>query len=133
MELNINSPQYYKEHYGIDDEIYKYCQGAYVFFKNKEYSDVLKTIGIMPIIAPVDAYEDGKYKERVLFLSDNSVATVFVRMNLGQYLDSNKIGRIKMYKDMISKSVKKVKGKGKFDYDAFCKDLDTYTNSKLLN
>ena len=84
----------------------------------------------MPIIAPVDAYEDGKYKERVSFLSDNSVATVLVRMNLGQYLDSNEIGRIKMYKDMISN--KKVKGKGKFDYDAFCKDLDTYTNSKLL-
>ena len=32
---------------------------------------------------------------------------------------------------MIFKSVKKVKGKGKFDLDAFSKDLEEYTNSKL--
>lgn len=32
MELNINSPKYYKEVYGIDDEIYRLCQEIYVYF-----------------------------------------------------------------------------------------------------
>ena len=41
MELNINSPQYYKAHYGIDDDIYRFCQQLYLFFKDKEYSDTL--------------------------------------------------------------------------------------------
>lgn len=25
MELNINSPVYYKDHYGIVDQVYKFC------------------------------------------------------------------------------------------------------------
>ena len=41
MELNINSPAYFKEHYGIDDEVYKFCQKAYVFFKDKEYLSLI--------------------------------------------------------------------------------------------
>lgn len=32
MELNINSPVYFKDRYGIDDEVYKFCQRAYLFF-----------------------------------------------------------------------------------------------------
>ena len=35
MEFNINSPVYFKDHYGIDDEVYKFCQRAYLFFKDK--------------------------------------------------------------------------------------------------
>jgi len=131
MQLSINSPMYYRDHYGIEDIIYKYCQDAFIFFKNKEYSDMLKTIGIIPILAPADEYEKGKWKEHVSFVSYNSVATVYVRMSLEQYLESNEIERIKMYKDMIVKSVKKVKGKGKFDFDTFCKDLDEFTNTRV--
>lgn len=33
MELNINSPAYFKEHYGIDDEVYRFCQRTYMHFK----------------------------------------------------------------------------------------------------
>lgn len=39
MELNINSPAYFTNVYGIDDEVYKYCQTLHVFFREKEYSD----------------------------------------------------------------------------------------------
>lgn len=45
MELNINSPAYFKEHYGIDDEVYKFCQKAYIFFKDKEYSNTYRGTG----------------------------------------------------------------------------------------
>lgn len=38
MELNINSPVYYKDHYGIDNAVYRFTQRAYLFFREKEYS-----------------------------------------------------------------------------------------------
>jgi len=50
MELNINSLSYFKEHYGVDDEVYKFCQKANLFFRDKEYSEILHTIGIIPVI-----------------------------------------------------------------------------------
>lgn len=42
MELNINSPVYFKDHYGIDDEVYKFCQRAYLFFKDKQSFSAVK-------------------------------------------------------------------------------------------
>ena len=43
MEFNINSPVYFKEHYGVDDEVSKFCQKAYLFFiiEVKEYQLVI--------------------------------------------------------------------------------------------
>ncbi len=57
MELNINTPAYFNQHYGIDDEVYRFCQNAYMYFKDKEYSDTLHTIGIAPVAAPQELYE----------------------------------------------------------------------------
>lgn len=45
MELNINSPAYFSDHYGIDDDVYRYCQKLYTFFKDKQYSNSLSIIG----------------------------------------------------------------------------------------
>lgn len=33
MDVNINSPVYYKDHYGIDSAVYRFTQRAYLFFK----------------------------------------------------------------------------------------------------
>ena len=63
MELNINSPKYYKDVYGVDDEIYRLCQDIYIYFKDKSYSEIINIIGIIPIIAPKELLENGKYKE----------------------------------------------------------------------
>ena len=63
MELNINSPVYFKDHYGIDDEVYKFCQRAYLFFKDKKYSNTLQIIGIVPIVKPQEIVEGENYKE----------------------------------------------------------------------
>ncbi len=52
MELNINSPAYFSDQYGVDDEVYRYCRSLYAFFKDKEYSKTLSVIGITPVIAP---------------------------------------------------------------------------------
>ena len=47
MELNINSPKYYKDVYGVDDEIYRLCQDIYIYFKDKSYSEIINIIGII--------------------------------------------------------------------------------------
>ncbi len=33
MDVNINSPVYYKDLYGIDNAVYRFTQRAYLFFK----------------------------------------------------------------------------------------------------
>ena len=69
MELNINSPAYFSDQYGVDDEVYRYCRSLYAFFKDKEYSKTLSVIGITPVIAPKELYEQGfverTYKGRI--------------------------------------------------------------------
>ena len=131
MELNINSPCYYKDQYGIDDDIYRFCQQLYLFFKDKEYSDILKTVGIVPVLAPAESYERGEWGEKIKMLGNNSVASIDIRMNLEKYAVSDVTEKKQMYKEMIAKALKKVKSKGKFDYEAFCRDLEAFTASSL--
>lgn len=69
MELNINSPAYFTAHYGVRDEVYTFCQKAHLFFKDKEYSNTLHIIGIVPVAAPKDIYDSGKWEESIKFYS----------------------------------------------------------------
>lgn len=124
MELNINTPAYFNQHYGIDDEVYRFCQNVYMYFKNKEYSDTLHTIGISPVAAPQELYDDGAWKESVQLISNKSVAMISIRMDFEDYYNADSAEKILLTKKMILKAVKKIKSKGKFDYDTFEKDFD---------
>ena len=123
MELNINSPAYFKEHYGVDDEVYKFCQKAYVFFKDKEYSDTLHIIGIIPVEAPQEIYDSGKWKENIKFLCNKSIVSITIRMNFENYYKADSLGKIEQTKEMILTAVKQIKSKGNFNYDKFKNDL----------
>lgn len=125
MELNINSPVYYKDHYGIDNEVYGFTQRAYLFFKEKEYSNTLKIIGIVPIIAPQEVYAAGNYKERVKFLCGKNVASVEIRMDFDTYHNADSAGKITLTKDMLLTAAKRIKTKVDFDYDKFSDDLES--------
>ena len=123
MELNINSPIYYKEHYGIDDEVYRFCQRTYLFFKGKEYSNTLHIIGIVPIIVPQEIYESENYKEKVKFLGNKSVVSVEIKMDFDNYHNANSSEKIKQTKEMILKMVERIKTKVDFDFNSFKNDL----------
>ena len=125
MEVNINSPVYYKDHYGIDNAVYRFTQRAHLFFKEKEYSDTLLIIGIVPIIAPQEAYAAGNYKERVRFLCGKSVASVEVKMDFDAYHNADSSGKITLTKDMLLTAAKRIKTKVDFDYDRFRDDLES--------
>ncbi len=124
MELNINTPAYFNQHYGIDDEVYRFCQNVNMYFKDKEYSDILHTIGIAPVAAPQGLYDDGAWKESVQLISNKSCAIISIRMDFEEYYNADSDEKILLTKKMILRAVKKIKSKGKFDYDAFERDFD---------
>ena len=123
IEVNINSPVYYKDHYGIDNAVYRFTQRVQLFFKEKEYSNTLHIIGIVPIIAPQEVYAAGNYKERVRFLCGKSVVSVEVKMDFDAYHNADSAGKIALTKDMLLTAAKRIKAKVDFDYDRFRDDL----------
>ena len=125
MEININSPVYYKDHYGIDNAVYRFTQRVHLFFKEIEYSDTLQIIGIVPIIAPQEAYAAGNYKERVKFLCGKSVASVEIKMDFDAYHNADSSGKIALTKDMLLTAAKRIKTIVDFDYDRFRDDLES--------
>ena len=131
MELNINSPKYYKDVYGVDDEIYRLCQDIYIYFKDKSYSEIINIIGIIPIIAPKELLENGKYKE----VKHCSVAYGFADVNL--FMDYEKYVEASMdeKKFMIVKnvvdSVKAIKTKGKIDFNHFKEYSGSVVKTKI--
>ena len=127
MELNINSPAYFSQHYGVDNEVYRFCQNVYLYFKDKEYSDTLHTIGIAPVAAPQELYDDGAWKESVKLISNKTCAIISIRMDFEEYYNADSVGKILLTKKMILKAVKKIKSKGKFDYDAFERDFGAFS------
>ena len=123
MELNINSPVYYKDHYVIDNEVYRFCQREYFFFKDKKYSNTVKIIGIVPIVAPQEIVDGGNYKEKVKFLCNKSVASIQIKMDFDNYHNADSIERIEQTKEMILTAVKHIITKVDFNYDRFKDDL----------
>lgn len=119
MELNINSPAYFATHYGVDDEVYRFCQRAYLFFKDKEYSEVLHTIGIVPIVAPQELYSAGAWKECCSWRGYNSAVAINIRMDFEVYYHARSEEKVRLTRELVLKAVKKVKSKGKFDYERF--------------
>ena len=107
MELNINSPVYYKDHYGIDNEVYRFCQRAYVFFKDREYSGTLRILGILPIAAPEEVWAERNYREKVRFLCGRSLASVEIKMDFEVYRGADSAERIRQTKEMILTAVRR--------------------------
>lgn len=131
MELNINSPAYFTNHYGVDDEVYKYCRKLYDYFKTKEYSKTLTVIGITPVIAPEEIYNQGMWKEKVKIVGAGTCAMIDIRINFENYYNADSNEKKELIKQMLIKAIKKIKSKGKFNWEQFRDDLLNYTDSDL--
>lgn len=126
MELNINSPAYFTDHYGIDEEVYKYCQQLHDFFRTREYSESMNIIGITPVIAPKEIYDQGMWKEKVQVVGLGSCAIIDIRVDFDNYYNADSNGKIELIQQMIIRAVRKIKSKGKFDWEKFRDDLLKY-------
>lgn len=123
MELNINSPKYYKEVYGIDDEIYRLCQDMHIYFKDKSYSEVINIIGIIPIIAPKELLKNGKYKEVKYCSVAYGFADVNLSMDYERYVGADMNEKKVLIVRNVVDSVKAIKAKGKIDFNRFKEDM----------
>lgn len=123
MEMNVNSPSYYKNIYGIDDEIYWMCRGISSFVKDKKYSEIVNIIGITPIVAPQDLIDRGEWKGEIKYDLKFQLVSVRKHIDYDKYISSNIEGKKKLIVDNILKSVKSVSRKAKINYEAFERDI----------
>ena len=132
MDLNINSPMYYTDEYGVDDEIYWTCRELAKWVKDKKYSNYVNIVGIVPIIAPKDIIEKGVCKEHKKCEAKYGFASVSLQINYEEYV----AGDISVKKSMIIKnvleSVKAVSKRGKIDYNVFESDVTEFCKNNSI-
>ena len=124
MELNVNSPAYYKDHFGYDDVMSAFFQKTYLHFVDKEYSDTLRIIGITPIVVPNEMCNDDLWKESVRLVNDKQCAIISLRIDYEEYSNADSKKKIFLTKELILKGIKKIKSKINFDYESFERDFN---------
>ena len=124
--LNINSPAYYTNIYGIDDEVYWMCRELSDFVKGKKYSDIIDIVGVVPIIAPKDDIDKGLWKEVKKCDLKFRVATVSLQISFDDYIQSDIEKKKSLIIDNVIKSVKVISKKGKFDFNDFKEDIISF-------
>lgn len=123
MELNINSPTYYTQENGVDEDIYWLCRTLSDYVKDKKYSDLINIIGIVPIIAPVSVLEKGLCKAHKKCEPRYGYASVSLQIDYEQYVEADIANKKRMIINNILSSVKAVSLKGKIDYSSFAEDV----------
>ena len=120
MDLNINSPSYYKDIYGIDDNVYRMCKDIRNFMKDKKYSDI---VAITPVIAPEDLDVDSKWRNSINYQIKYRVIDIRKSIDFDEYVNSDIDNKCRLIIKNILESVKAISRKGKLDYNKFEKDL----------
>lgn len=128
MNINLNSPAYFSKEYGVDDDVYWMCRELCNFVKDKSYSQLIDTIGIVPIVAPKELLDKGLWKEDLEYDLKYKLVYISKHIDFNQYLSANLELRKKLIVKNILESVKAIKKKGKFDYEAFKSDILNFLN-----
>ena len=125
MNLYINSPTYYKTIYGIDDEIYKFCWDISCKIDISRYTNVIDSIAITPIIAPIEILQKKQLKEKKYVSTIYRFSDIQLTIDFDEYTKGNIYVKKKLILNNIISSIKIVKKKLKnnFDYNLFEKDI----------
>lgn len=123
MDLNINSPSFYTQEYGVDDDVYRMCSELSDFLKEKKYSDAINIIGIVPIIAPASVIENGLCKAHKKCEPQYGFASVSSQIDYEEYIESDTSNKKRLIIDNILASVKSISKKGKINYSLFEEDV----------
>ena len=108
MILNINSPAYYTQKFGINDELYSLSKQISNSVQKKQYSDVINTIGIVPIIAPQELLDEGLWKEKVHVSKPYQFADVQLRINYDEFINANNEEKRELFIKNIIDSIRAV-------------------------
>ena len=125
MSLYINSPSYYSHIHGVDDEIYKMCSLICKNINIKNYTSKLDSIGITPIIAPINVIEKGLFKEVKKISLTYRFAALSLHIDYEKYLYGDIERQKSLILDNIFRSLMVVKKRlgASFDYDGLEKDI----------
>ena len=123
MILNINSPAYYTNVYGVDEDVYKACSIISEYFRDKNYGEVVETIGIVPIIAPKDKIINGLWEECSKVEIIYGYASVSLQVDYDEFLGADANKKKELIRESIDKSIKKISRKIKIDYKSFSEEL----------
>lgn len=104
----------------MNEGVYYYCKKCHEYFKYKEYSEILKVIGICPQCAPKDLYQKGMWKEKVRFIGNGSCASVDIRIDFDQYYNATDEEKV-IIRNTIIRAVKKLKPKASLIMKGFAK------------
>ncbi len=89
MNLHINSPSYYSQIHGIDDEIYKMCRLLEKNVDIKKYTSLLDTVGITPIVAPNFEIGCANYAEVKYISLPYRMASISLHIDYLEYVSVN--------------------------------------------
>lgn len=101
MNLNINSPSYYSQIHGIDDEIYKMCRLLEKNIDIKKYTSLLDIVGITPIVAPSFEIDCGNCAEVKYISMSYRMASISLHIDYFKYISAN----IECKKALIIKNI----------------------------
>ena len=131
MSIYINSPGYYTQIHGVDDNVYKLCRFLEKNIDVKNYTSLLDTIGITPIIVPTSEICDEKWQERKHISLTYRMASISLRVNYSEYVSVDQDVKVQLVIDNILSSLLVIKKRLKcgFDYERMKKDILTLVKS----
>ena len=131
MSIYINSLAYYTPIYGIDDDVYKACRLLEKNIDVKNYTSLLDTIGITPIVAPTSEICDGKWQETKYISLAYRMADISLHVDYSAYISANdQNSKVQLIIDNVLSSLLVIKKrlKNNFDYERIKKDILTLIN-----
>lgn len=125
MRLDIRGPSYYKQHYKVDGEVIKMCDDIIESIEHINYSDIIKVIDIVPVVAPPEKLEQGLWEEEVMFSKLIGRISVFKHINYDKYMNGTVEERKKLTIKCVLEAIWMIKKKPgtKFNAKQFEKDL----------
>lgn len=133
MELNINSPAYFTQEYGVEDEIYWLCRELSKFVKDKKYSEVVNIIGVTPIVAPISVIQKGMFNEEKKCEVKYGFASVSLRIDFKEYSKADIECKKKLILKNVLDSIKAIYRKAKIDFVQFRKDIYKFSREHCID
>lgn len=133
MELNINSPAYYKNIFGVDDDVYQMCGMLSSYMKNKNYSEVITSVGVCPIVAPQQELDKGLWKETKKCELKYGFASVGLQIDYEKYVEATMDEKKSLIVKNVVDSIKAIKTKGNMDFKLFESDIIKFCDENNIN
>lgn len=125
MKLDIKSPSYYEQHYTLDIEIIEMNNAIMGYIDHNQYSEVIKIVDIVPVVAPLELLEKGLWEEEIMFSRSVGRISVFKHVNYEKYMNGTVEERKKLTIKCVLEAIWMIKKKPgtKFNAKQLEKDL----------